>query len=543
MSLLDRLLESHTVARIWRRDSTVFAPASAGTALHNAIAQRFGWLDAPAAMAAHLPALHDFADRARHDGLTDIYLLGMGGSSLCAEVLRDTASLSATPRLTVLDTTDELAVDNAAAELTAARALFVVASKSGTTVEVSSLERYFGSLMARAVGDAAGAHFVAITDPDTPLVSHAAERAYRHTFVNPPDIGGRYSALSLFGLVPAALLGLDLEQLLEGARSMAARCQFEQADNPGLALGAFMAEQAAAKRDKLTVFLPARLAPLGAWIEQLVAESTGKEGRGILPVVDEPAGMVKEYASDRAFVLVDDAEQSGAVAQLGAELERAGHAIFRVSTDPGGLGAEFFRWEFATAVAGAGLGINPFDEPNVREAKMRTHSLLDAFRATGALRVDPPVKPVDGIAGCLIRDNRAARNGGTNGRYFATLDYLPLDRTRTSAITGLRRRVRTATQMATTYGIGPRYLHSTGQYHKGGPNTGLFVLLTAPDAMTTAVPGTDYSFSVLKQAQALGDFDALAAAGRDVVHFHFDDPSIDVAAAVEHVLRQRGWIS
>jgi hypothetical protein len=207
-----------------------------------------------------------------------------------------------------------------------------------------------------------------------------------------------------------------------------------------------------------------------------------------------------------------------------------------------GLGAEFFRWEFATAVAGAGLGINPFDEPNVREAKTRTQGLLDAFRSTGALRVDPSLKPIEGAGACLVRESRTARNGSSSAdnRYLAILDYLPANRQRQAGLTGLRQRIRAATKMATTYGVGPRYLHSTGQYHKGGPTTGLVVLLTAPDAMTTAVPGTDYSFSVLKQAQALGDFDALVAAGRDVIHFHFDDPSADVVPSIEHVLRQRG---
>jgi hypothetical protein len=459
---------------------------------------------------------------------------------LCAEVLRDTAATSGPATLGVLDTTDEQAIDDAAAELTPARTLCLVASKSGTTIEVTSLERFFGSLLSRSLGDGTGSHFVAITDPGTPLVAHASERQYRHTFVNPADIGGRYSALSLFGLVPAALLGLDVRALLAGAESMARECRKEDAANPGLALGAFMAEQAQAGRDKLTVVLPASLAPLGAWIEQLIAESTGKHGRGVLPIVDEPMGEVGDYGRDRAFVLVGGASEWPRGAQA---LEAAGVPVFRIDALDGGLGAEFFRWEFATAVAGAGLGINPFDEPNVREAKSRTQGLLDAFRSTGALRVDPPLKPIDGAGGCLVRESRS-RNGAANAdnRYLAILDYLPANRQRLAALTSLRQRVRAATKMATTYGIGPRYLHSTGQYHKGGPNTGVFLLLTAPDAMTTAVPGTDYSFSVLKQAQALGDFDALVAAGREVIHVHFDDPVADVVPTLEHLLRHRGLL-
>jgi glucose-6-phosphate isomerase len=544
MSLLQQLLDSRIASRIWQRDSSVFAPESAGAAVHQAITGRLGWLAAPETMAAELPRLHDFAERAGRDGLTTAYLLGMGGSSLCAEVLRDTApAAQGRISLSVLDTTDEHAIDQAAADLTPAAALCLVASKSGTTIEVSSLERYFGSLVARAVGDKAGAHFVAITDPDTPLVTHARDRGYRHTFINPADIGGRYSALSLFGLVPAALLGWNLESLLAKAGAMAQQCRDDRDDNPGLALGAFMAEHAVAGRDKLTVLLPSRLAPLGPWIEQLVAESTGKNGRGILPVVDEPLGEPAEYGADRMFVLIDAPDTPGDLDRAAQSLQSAGHPVFRFAA--GDLAGEFFRWEFATAVAGAGIGVNPFDEPNVREAKARTQALLDAFRATGALRVDPPLKPVDGAAGCLVREHRATSKttNTKDGRYLAILDYLPVDGARMKSLNAMRQRIRAATRMATTHGVGPRYLHSTGQYHKGGPNTGVFVLLTAPDATTTAVPGTDYSFSVLKQAQALGDFDALVAAGRDVLHFHFDDPGVDCAAAVEHVLRIRALLN
>jgi glucose-6-phosphate isomerase len=542
MSFRERLEAEQTVSRIWRRETAVFAAAPAPAAVHEAIGHRLGWLDAPHAMAAQIGAVRSFADQARRDGLIDVHLLGMGGSSLCAEVLRETAPTGLRgASVTVLDTTDEQAVDDTAAALSPGRTLFLVASKSGTTIEVSSLERYFGSLISRSVGQAAGGHFAAITDPGTPLVAHAREQGYRETFLNPPDIGGRYSALSLFGLVPAALLGLDLEAILGAGQRMADRCRADGEANPGLALGAFMAEQAASGRDKLTVLLPPALEPLGAWIEQLVAESTGKEGRGVLPVVDEPPGSVEEYAGDRAFVVVEDAE-SDHLEQTARALEQAGHPVFRVEAADG-LGGEFFRWEFATAVAGAGLGINPFDEPNVRDAKARTQTLLDGFWSTGALRVDPSLKPMDGLADCLIRGHRAsaAARGDLAGRYVAFLDYLPANPARVAAISRLRQHVRRTTRMATTYGVGPRYLHSTGQYHKGGPNTGVFVLLTAPDATTTSVPGTEYSFSTLKQAQALGDFDALAAAGRDVLHFHFDRAGADVAGAVERVLTQHGY--
>ncbi len=542
MSLLQRLVSERVASRIWRRDTSVFLPASAPAGIHAAMANRLGWLDAPDRMNGELAVLRAFGEAASADGLSDVHLLGMGGSSLCAEVMRETSSPDLRHgSVTVLDTTDERAIDRASASLNPARALFLVASKSGTTIEVTSLERHFGSLMTRALGPDAGRHFVAITDPGTPLVSHAADHQYRHTFVNPADIGGRYSALSLFGLVPATLLGRDAGALLAAGRAMADQCRTDQTDNPGLALGAFMAEAAAAGRDKLTILLPPDLAPLGQWIEQLIAESTGKEGRGVLPVVDEPVASASDYGGDRAFVIVHSAA-SGEGDGTGAALAAAGHPVFQFDAAAEGLGAEFFRWEFATAVAGAGLGINPFDEPNVREAKARTQNLLETFRATGALRVDPPLKPVERIPGCLVREHRTGAARPAQGRYVALLDYLSADGGRATTVSRLRRHIRGVTRAATTHGFGPRYLHSTGQYHKGGPNTGLFLLLTAPDETTTAVPGTDYSFSVLKQAQALGDFEALVAAGRDVAHFHFDGPSADLSSVMERVLwNQPDW--
>ena len=535
MSLLGDLIGGRTASRISDRDSSVFLNPAASAEAHQAIRHRLGWIGAPVEMRKDVPALEALARQARDEKLTDVYVLGMGGSSLCAEVLSQTApdglnGLS----VSVLDTTDEKTIDETAASLVPGKSLFSVASKSGTTVEALSLERYFGSLMSQRLGSDAGRHFVAVTDPDTPLVDLANKRGYRDKFLNPADIGGRYSALSLFGLLPAALLGLDVSKLLAAGREMAQRCSTDDGANPGLALGAFMAESANSGRDKLTILLPANLAPLGAWIEQLIAESTGKEGRGILPVVDEPAAEIGAYAEDRAFVVMDGAD----LAPRAHALEAAGHPVFHLRAEA--LGAEFFRWEFATAVAGVGLGINPFDEPDVRSAKSSTKKLLDSFRATGALHVDPPLKPVDGVPGCLMREHHGSNNADTKlGRYVAMLDYLPFEPGRRAAMDGLRHRIHAATRMATTYGVGPRYLHSTGQYHKGGPNTGRFVLLTAADATMTPVPGSDYTFSVLKQAQALGDFNALTEKGRDVIHFHFEHPTANAAAAIEPLLLAR----
>jgi hypothetical protein len=296
-----------------------------------------------------------------------------------------------------------------------------------------------------------------------------------------------------------------------------------------------MASHAAAGRDKLTLLLPASLLGLGAWIEQLVAESTGKNGRGALPVVGEPRGRLADYGNDRAFVTVTAPEVPCDLATA-RRLELAGHPVFRIEMSFAAIGAEFFRWEFATAVAGAALGVNPFDEPNVRDAKVRTQALIDSRRA-GELRVDPPFERFPAF---LKREHRATRPpdaADRPGRYLAILDFLPGEPWRADYINKLRSALRRRSGIATTHGVGPRYLHSTGQYHKGGPNTGFFVLLTADDQVTTPVPDTDYTFSVLKRAQALGDFEALVAAGRDVVHYHLNDATSDVSVEVERIIR------
>ena len=521
--------------RIWAREAAGFTGPDAPASVHDAIRDRLGWLDAPSAIAGDSAFLTTFASEVRADSLTHAVLLGMGGSSLCAEVLRDAAGESAGAcSLDVLDTTDERAVRAVTDALNPARTLFIVASKSGSTVEVTSLESHFRTILTNLVGAAAaGRHFVAITDPESPLARHAAKHGYRRTFLNPPDIGGRFSALSLFGLVPAALMGLDIDALAQSATRMADECRNPDLENPGVALGEFMAAEAMAGRDKLTVLLPPEMASFGSWIEQLVAESTGKSGQGVLPVVGEPIGRSNEYGPDRAFVAVIPA-QTGPVIAAARDLERNGRPVFRIHATLADLGAEFFRWEFATAVAGARLGVNPFDEPNVREAKLRTLDQLQTRSATGTFRIDPPFAKGDGY---LRREFRPESNGKAGRRrYVAILDFLPADPARTRLFDALRVALRKRIGLAVTHGIGPRYLHSTGQFHKGGPNTGIFVLLTAQDASATPVPGTDYTFSVLKQAQALGDFDALVAGNREVVHYHLESPSADFSETLEKLI-------
>ena len=298
-----------------------------------------------------------------------------------------------------------------------------------------------------------------------------------------------------------------------------------------------MASESANNRDKLTLLLPAELAAFGAWIEQLVAESTGKDGRGVLPVVGEPLGRAVDYGKDRAFVAVIT-DGGTPIASLARDVEKAGHPVFRIETSAAELGAEFFRWEFATAVAGAALAMNPFDEPNVREAKTRTQAQLDARAATGAFRLDPPFERGENYSRREFRP--LWKSTSSRRRYLAILDYLPADPQRTALIDQLRGALRRRLGLACTHGVGPRYLHSTGQFHKGGPNTGTFVLLTAADATATPVPTMPYTFSTLKFAQALGDFDALTANGREVVHYHLDDPTTDFAVFLERLLAKIG---
>lgn len=526
MAALARLIDSQAASRLWRKDTGVFA-AAADPAVRDAILNRLGWLEAPAQMRAHLDEIRRVADTIAADGLTHLCLLGMGGSSLCAEVLRLTlASPDAAGRLHVLDTTDERAVRTIADTLDPAATLFVVASKSGSTIEVSALEAFYREWVRGAGISTPGRHFIAITDPDTALQAHAATHAYRHTFINPPDIGGRFSALSLFGLVPTALLGIDPAVLLDSADTLVAASRHDHTDNAPLALGAFMAEHAQAGRDKLTLLLPPSMAALGLWIEQLVAESTGKQGVGVLPIVDEPIGGPGDYGRDRAFVVVDDG--TGAQEPLRHALIQAGHPVLTWAAGPQDLGGEFFRWEFATAIAGIVLGVNPFDEPNVRDAKARTTSLLAALPLT----VTPPLVQRHGVWSRANVPTGADRAGG----FIALLDYLPGDHRRATVVADVRRNLRTRTTAATTYGAGPRYLHSTGQYHKGGTNNGLFLLLTGADATATPVPGQPYTFATLKHAQALGDFDALCANGRHVIHLHVDDPHADFSQALAAVI-------
>jgi glucose-6-phosphate isomerase len=538
--LAERLLEDAIVRRIWERDISVWNAAPASDAARS-ISTRLGWLDVAQTMSPHLDDVEDIGRAARDEGVEAVYLLGMGGSSLCAEVLQSVfGSADGSPRLVVLDTTDERTLASAAARMDANRTWMLVASKSGGTVEVASMERFFWARMTAALGDRAGRHFIAVTDPGTALQQLAASRGYRRAFINPADIGGRFSALSLFGLVPTALIGASTAGLLNAGTTMAEGCRQENHANAGLELGAFIGAATLAGRDKLTVVLPPSLSMLGLWIEQLVAESTGKQGKGALPVVDEPLGRPDEYGQDRAFVSIatdrDAPDKDGLAA-----LEAAGHPVLRLTTRIDGLGAEFFRWEFATAVAGAALGINPFDEPNVAEAKEKTKALLSAYGAEGRLpETEPMAREADvavhtrAYSGAAPADViRAAINELKPGDYAAFLSYLPADAPIERAIAHVRLAIRQRTRAATTFGVGPRYLHSTGQYHKGGPNGVLAFVVTADDESATEIPGMGYTFAALKRAQALGDLQTLEAHGRRAIRVHLS--GADPAGSLERL--------
>ena len=514
-------LERHDPA-LWSNDPAV----------QETIANRLGWLQAPARMRDEIATVQAFASQVRTDGITDVVLLGMGGSSLAPEVLRAVVGVQpAWPRFTMIDTVNS---DHLRSIVVDPRtSLFVLASKSGSTIEPNSLAAYFRQRLLDANVTDWARHFTAITDPGTPLDEHATSAGFRHVFRNPPDIGGRYSVISLFGLVPAALMGIDIRALVMSAEQMLRAAGTPQSGE-AIPLGVLIGAAARQGRDKLTLVLPERLEPLALWIEQLVAESTGKNGVGIVPIAGEPIGAADEYGDDRVVVRVmlrDETGRSGAPAL--SALERRGTPVASIeSRGVTDLAAEFVRWELATVTAGALLGINPFDEPNVKQAKDATRTLLESFGREGRLPVPEPDAEFDHAAFTLTAPARRALGGRTAdaflsllrpGDYFAVLAYLPERADMSAVVRDLRAAVRARCRCATTFGYGPRYLHSTGQLHKGGANNGVFLTLSAP-GQDVDVPGEAYSFGVLELAQALGDFASLDQTGRRALHVHLPRP-------------------
>jgi len=507
--------------RLWAADPTLWKADD--DAHQRIVADALGWLSVFEGVRDEVQGLAAFVDELCAEGYRSAVLLGMGGSSLAPEVMR--AILGTRPGyldLHVLDSTDPAAVAAVEAAVDLESTLFVVASKSGGTTETACFHAYFYQRLQELDGEHAGHHFVAITDEGTSLEKQALEQGFRAVFVNPGDIGGRYSALSFFGMVPAALMGVDLERLLDGVRAMAVVCgpDVPAEQNPALRLGAAMGELALRGRDKLTLVFEPPLAPLGAWVEQLVAESTGKEGTGILPVDLEELGPAGAYGDDRVFAALRlaGAADVGSAGALEA-LRDAGHPVLEHEiADVRDLGGEFLRWEIAVAAAGHVLGIDAFDQPNVQESKDVTKELLAAYAATGELPAEPPaddgrrvVYPVgdEGLPAAL----REFLAQAAAGDYVALQAYIAPGQAVWDQLQAVRLQLRDGLRVATTLGYGPRYLHSTGQLHKGGPNKGLFLQLLGHDPDDVEIPGQSYSFSVLKRAQARGDLTALRAHG------------------------------
>ncbi|MCA1594892.1 MAG: bifunctional transaldolase/phosoglucose isomerase [Chloroflexi bacterium] len=536
--------------RYWEKDPTLWKPDAAHAKV---IRNRLGWMTVADCMLEKVDELRRFADQAKRDGFTHAVVLGMGGSSLCPEALARTFQKApGYLRLLVLDSTYPDTIRGIEADIPLETTLFIVSSKSGGTLEPNSFYQYFRKRVEELGTANPGSHFVAITDPGTSLEKLAADAGFRKTWSNPPDIGGRYSALSYFGLVPAVLMGIDIRGMLESAVRMEHSCDagLGAADNAGLRLGAIMAEAAAAGRNKVTVVASPSIAAFGMWAEQLIAESTGKEGQGLVPVDAEPLGAPGVYGSDRLFInvqLESDPEPAGQLAAL----EASGHPVVRIQmADRIDLAEEFYRWEMAIGAAGALMGIDSFDEPNVQESKDNTRRVLDEFKATGKLPVEEPAATGDGIA-LYLSPGDAGRPGGNSieeilrqffaqaqpGDYAAFMAYVrPTDES-WRALQQTRVSVRDRFRIATTTGYGPRFLHSTGQLHKGGPATGLFVQITAEPQQDAPIPGEPYSFGVLVGAQAAGDLRALRDHGLRVIRLHLQNGDRDLTKIQELVSR------
>jgi glucose-6-phosphate isomerase len=522
--------------RLWARDGSLWAASGKDP---EAVAGWLGWLDLPSSMVGRVGELERLAREVRDDGYTRAAVLGMGGSSLapelCSRLFGDALGAAAPGsgglELRILDSTHPDAVRAFRSWAESARTIFCVSSKSGSTTEPNA----FAAAMA---AHAPALDFVAITDPGSSLAEAARAQGYRAIVEGQPDVGGRYSALSVFGLVPAALQGVDVAAMLERAGRMAAICRRPATANAGLWLGAVLGEAALAGRDKLTILCSPRLAGLSDWIEQLVAESTGKAGRGIVPVVREPLGEAAAYGSDRLFVVVTlTGEEEPDVAAL----VDAGHPVLQFELpDAREIGAEFMRWEVATAAAGMILGIDPFDQPNVQESKDATVALLEAFRRDGALPVSAPLVAEEGMAAygdARVLGEPVTMEGAVadllgslgDGDYFAILAYLPSDAETAETFARIRAGIRDRLGVATTAGFGPRFLHSTGQLHKGGPDSGVYLQITAEPHRDLPIPGWEESFGTLVAAQALGDLQSLQRRGRRALRLHLADPAHGLA--------------
>ena len=541
--------------RLWQRDAGLWTGDDEASWL--------GWLDITEEQIAHPVELRNLAKEVWSAGFKDILLLGMGGSSLCPEVLRMTfGKIAGYPDLHVLDSTDPAQVKTFENKIDIAKALFIVSSKSGSTLEPNIFKQYFFERTKQAVGaDKAGSHFIAITDPGSKMQQVAEADRFRHIFFGRPSIGGRYSALSHFGMVPAAVVGIDTKKFLDRTQEMVQACgpSAPVEENPGAVLGIILGTAARSGRDKVTIITSPDISDLGAWLEQLLAESTGKVGKGIIPVDREELAAPQVYGNDRVFVYIHtnhatDVRQDAKVRAL----EEAGHAVLRISmADTYGLGAEFFCWEIATAVAGSIIGINAFNQPDVEASKIATRNLTSEYEKTGSLPAEKPIVEDDGIKLFTDAKNAAdlARAAGGDkslagylkahlgrigtGDYFAVLGFIQMNAEHEATLQAIRHAVRNKKHVATCLGFGPRFLHSTGQAYKGGPNSGVFLQVTCDDALELPVPQQKYTFGVVKAAQARGDFQVLTERGRRALRVHLHDVDAGLAtlaAAVQKAL-------
>ena len=522
--------------RLWQHDANLWSGTDEASWL--------GWLDIVEEQIAQHDQLQKVAKEVQQRGFQHVLLLGMGGSSLCPEVLRMTfGRIPHFPTLHVLDSTDPAQVKSFEHQVDIEKTLFIVSSKSGSTLEPNIFKQYFFERTKQAVGATkVGSHFIAITDPGSKMQQVAESDRFLHVFFGRPSIGGRYSALSNFGMVPAAVIGLDTKKFLDHAMEMVRACGASVAvdDNPGAALGVILGTAAISGRDKVTIVASPGISDLGAWLEQLLAESTGKIGKGIIPVDRESLAAPEAYGNDRLFAYVrlesaPDADQDAKVAAI----EKAGHPVVRITmSDIYELGAEFFRWEIATAVAGSIIGINAFNQPDVEASKIVTKSLTSEYEKNGSLPAEKPVVEDGGIKLFTDEKNAAelAKAAGSDqslagylkahlgrihaGDYFAVLGYIQMNAEHEQSLQTLRHAVRDKKRVATCLGFGPRFLHSTGQAYKGGPNSGVFLQITCDDSVELPVPGQKYTFGVVKAAQARGDFQVLAERGRRALRVH-----------------------
>jgi transaldolase / glucose-6-phosphate isomerase len=522
--------------RLWQHDASLWTGTDE--------AQWLGWLDIVEEQIARPIELRNLAKEVWSAGFKDILLLGMGGSSLCPEVLRRTfGQISGYPNLHVLDSTDPAQVKAFEKKIDIARTLFIVSSKSGSTLEPNIFKQYFFDLTKKAVGpDKAGSHFMAITDPGSKMQRVAEGDHFRHIFFGKPSIGGRYSALSNFGMAPAAAIGIDIKKFLDRSQEMVRSCgpSVPIEENSGAVLGIILGTAAVNGRDKVTIITSEDLSDVGAWLEQLLAESTGKVGKGIIPVNQEELGAPGVYGNDRVFAYLHTTHATDVKAEAKiAALEEAGQPVVRIAmADIYDLGAEFFRWEIATAVAGSIIGIDAFNQPDVEASKIVTRNLTAEYEKTGSLPSETPILEDRGIK--LFTDDKNAAElaraiaGQKNlagylrahldrihaGDYFALLAYIEMNAEHERNLQNIRHALRDKKRVATCLGFGPRFLHSTGQAYKGGPNSGVFLQITCDDSIELSVPEQKYTFGVVEAAQARGDFHVLAERGRRALRVH-----------------------